>query len=273
MNNRDTFKQWVEQQEYTPNRLAAEAGIPVNVVHNCLYNPEHEDMNPRRMSVEYRLGLHRVTGLDMFALSPQNIAGTEVDLTTLNPWQHELLGWMSEHNQTMSMLSQAAGLSRSSVRLYCKTPSDLQKISKKNQRILYEHTQIGGLAHAKDYEIDDDSSKEQSPTSQTEKNISPDLTDILSEVQSLKKLVSDRIYSPGSPKTNDELVKRTHSTFVDLVDLLEQYKTKTEAIDDLRQRIPPRTAGYVVSLLNALYANDQMSKWLLQQPMPIEVRK
>ena len=278
--NRDLIKQWLEQNNSTPGKLAQNAGVPRNVVEHIVHDERHGDFSPRKMTPEYRKRMYEATRLDFFKTTPQLIAGESVDLTKLYGWQQDLLNWMADHNYNQAMLQKTSGLGQGTAAFYCTKPSFLTNMLDKNKQALYKLTRLESLKG----DGMTASYTPGAPAQKTEPVQAPapapqaasqngSIDSLVEQVRQLTAALTERLPVATRPETDTELVQRTVAIYSVFVQMLENYKTRPQAVEQLKTAIPAQHAGYLMSCLNALYSKDAFGKWVLQQPMPLEVRK
>lgn len=278
MPNRELFKNWMEQNKRTVCKFADEAGVPRNVIQHFITDDRHGDFNPRKMSPEYRKRIYEKTRLDIFKTTPQLIAGERADISKLYAWQQDLLNWMADNNYNQAMLQKAAGLGQGNVAFYCTQPALLDKILRKNKEAIYKLTRIeslrgNGMTSCYTPGTPAASQQTQSGSAPAPAPSNGSIDALVTEVKRLTEAVMDKLPTATRPETEAELVKRTVALYSVFVQTLEHYKTRQGAVEQLKEALPAQHAGYLMSCLNALYSKDAFNKWILQQPMPLEVRK
>ena len=262
MKNREKLKEWLNNNNYAPKSFSQESGVPRRIIYHYLYD-KSTDINPRNMKPEYRQRLYKLTRLDFLKTTPQMIAGQGVDISKLFSWQRDLLNWMAENCYNQGMLRRETGIAQGCINSYCNSPT--LKLCKKNRKALYRLTQLESLHGRRML------SKEKSRApSQYDSN---GIETLVSEVKNLAEYVRDRLPLAVRPETDTELVQRTVVLFNIFVETLEHYKTRQSAVSKLKNAVPAQSAGYLVSCLNGLYAKDAFNTWILQQPMPVGVKK
>lgn len=278
---REQFMNWANENGYDATRFTEETGMPYSAVDNLFHDRNNMDLCPRRMTPSYRIKIHKLTGLDVFAFTPQTIVGETVNIDQLEDWQKTFLGYMADNGLNQSRMAKLAGISPSCVSKYTREPTPLENISKKNREALYRVTglqclDIGNAGYGVHSSFDQQlSSQPYQPD--------PRIDTIIEKVEGLQTLIQSQSTTPlpipsqddGTAlyqSTDDALVRRTTSLFDAFVETLEQYKSRPRALDHLKQSLPAKDAGYLVGLVNALYAKDPLSKWVLNQPKPVRNR-
>jgi hypothetical protein len=277
--NKEAIKQYMTQNNHTIGDLARAAGVPRSVIAHMVDESASYDFNPRKMSPQYRKRLYAATKLEIFKTTPQLIAGENVDLSKLYAWQNDLLNWMADNGYNQAMLQKAAKLGQGNINSYCSRPNLLDKVLRRNREALYKITKLESLkgdGMTSSYTPGAPQETQQTggapaPPSSHAGNGSIDA--LVTQVKILTAALMEKLPNANKPETDTELVQRTVAIYNAFVTTLEHYKTRPEAVEQLKQAIPAPNAGYLMSCLNALYSKDAFNKWILQQPMPLEVRK
>ena len=267
MTNKEIFRQWLKEAGHTPKTFSEETQIPHSALNHLLYGDQ--DFSPEKMTIENRNKLYQATKLEIFKTTPQMIAGKGVDLSKLNPWQIDLLNWMSDNAYNVNKLSIATNIPRTNIRLYCTVPCSPPRM-KKNRDALYNYTALANIESNGERRLY--MPKRDVPLEPAPASLDGIVYSLVLEIKQLRTALVERLPIASRPETDTELVQRTVALFGAFVDTLENYKTRQNAVEQLKQAIPAQNAGYLISCLNALYQKDAFNKWMLQQPMPLGVK-